>query len=71
MTTVRIKLGEWEPTEPDTKAVKIECWWDRFRRNWVLYPVNAAGDQLEEARYAFNRAEAQDLKKRMEQEYIH
>lgn len=54
----------------DTKCARIECWYDPHYRHWVLYPVNEAGDQLEEARYGFGKKEAMEMKHDMEQELI-
>lgn len=69
MTTVRIKLGEgWEIQE--RKCVRIDCWYDRHCRHWVLYPVDAEGNQLDEAKYGFGKSEAMQMKKSMEEELI-
>lgn len=55
--------------EKEDKAVAIEMWYDRSRRNWVLYPVNEEGYQMAEAVYGFGKAEAKALKKDLEEEY--
>lgn len=71
--TVKIKLdGMWEELESvyDRTVARIECWYDSHYRHWVLYPVNADGDQLEEARYGFGKKEAIEMKRDMEQELI-
>lgn len=67
--TIRIKCNGVDITDyhTDHTPVRVECWWDRFHRNWVIYPVDAEGNQLEEARYGFNRAEAQQIKKDIEE----
>lgn len=65
---VRLVLGSMEFHE-NAEAVKIEMWYDRSRRNWVLYPVDAEGNQLEEARYGFGKTEALKIKRDMEEEY--
>ena len=44
-------------------------WFDRSRREWVLYPVDADGNQLAEAVYDFRKAEALETKKILEAEY--
>lgn len=68
MTTIRIKIGTIEPVERECTAV--ECWYDPHYRHWVLYPVDAEGNQLDEARYGFGKKEAMQIKKDMEQELI-
>lgn len=65
--TEKIVLGSMEFHE-EPKAVAIECWYDRSRRNWVIYPVDAEGNQLEEARYGFGKVEAMKIKQDMENE---
>lgn len=67
--TVRIRLdGVWEEFESvyDRKIARVECWYDPHFRHWVIYPVNADGDQLEEARYGFGKKEALEIKKDVE-----
>ena len=63
-----IKLGEWDGPDDDSKAVAVEMWYDRHYRHWVIYPVDAEGNQLHEARYGFGKAEALRIKKDIEQE---
>ena len=36
----------------DTKPAKIDSWYDRRSRVWVVQTLNAAGDQLGDASYA-------------------
>lgn len=57
-----------EESEEKT-AVKIEMWYDRSRREWVIYPVDEDGNQLAEARYGYGKAEAKEIKKDLEAEY--
>ncbi len=54
----------------EAQTVKIEMWYDRSRRNWVLYPVDKDGNQITEAIYGFGKKEALKLKKELEAEYI-
>lgn len=49
---------------------KIECWYDRHYRHWVIYPVDAEGNQLEEATYGFGKKEAMEIKAEMEERLI-
>lgn len=70
MTNVKIKIGSWDSTPVERECTAISCWYDRHRRNWVLYPVDAEGNQLEEAKYGFGKAEAMQIKKDMESELI-
>ena len=68
--TNTIKLTLWvneEPEEPE--AVAIEMWYDRSRREWVLYPVDADGNQIAEATYEFSKKDAMNSKKQLEAEY--
>lgn len=57
------------PTETDHTPVAIDKWYDRHRREWVLYPIDAEGNQVSEAVYAFSKAEATTLKAELEIEY--
>ena len=58
---IRIRIPGWDgPTE--RKAVGVAMWYDRHRREWVLYPVDEEGNQLAEARYGFSKAEAMSIK---------
>lgn len=73
MDCIRIKVknpdGTWSDVEPtffeDRKAVDVECWYDRHYRHWVIYPVDAEGNQLEEASYGFGKKEAMEIKSDM------
>ena len=51
------------------KAVEIEKWYDRHRREWVLYPIDENGYQLAGASYAFSKEESLRIKKELEAEY--
>ena len=53
----------------DAPAVEVRSWYDRHYRHWVLYPIDAEGNQLEEARYAFSKAEMKEVKADIEAEY--
>ena len=69
MGIIRIKLGNCEgPVERECTG--IECWYDRHFRHWVLYPIDAEGNQLDEARYGFGKAEATQMRRDMEAELI-
>lgn len=70
MASVRIKVDSWDFAPVERECTAVECWYDRHRRNWVLYPVDAEGNQLDEARYGFGKAEAMQMKKDMESELI-
>lgn len=59
----------WAEDREEPKAVKIVMWYDRSRREWVLYPVDADGNQIAEATYAFGKVDAVDTKKHLEAEY--
>lgn len=66
---IRINGKEYTPRDEEPKAVAIEMWYDRHRRNWVLYPIDAEGNQLAEATYGFGKAEALSIKRELEAEY--
>lgn len=68
--TIKIDGVEFIPTGEEPQAVEISMWYDRHRRNWVLYPVDDQGNQICEARYGFGRKEAERIKAEMEQEYL-
>ena len=61
---------EYIPTGEQPKATSIEMWYDRHRREWVLYPVDAEGTQIAEATYGFGKAEALRIKAELEEEWI-
>ena len=67
MITIRIKGAEIENCEDHT-PVGVEMWYDRHVRSWCLYPVDALGTQLAQARYAFRKDTALILKKDIEEE---
>ena len=70
--TIRIFIEgqEYVPfQEEDAPAVEVMSWYDRHYRHWVLYPIDAEGNQLAEARYAFSKAEMQEVKADIEAEY--
>lgn len=64
------KIIGYDGIEPERKPHHIEMWYDRHRREYVLYPVDEEGNQLVEARYAFSKQEAKELKKDLETEYL-
>lgn len=51
-----MKLVGPAPDELDTKAVKIVRWYDPSMRLWIVYPQNAAGDQIGEAQFPYGSA---------------
>lgn len=53
----------------DLNIAKIDMWYDRSRKNWVIYPVDTEGNQLTEAVYGFSKSEAKEIKKDLELEY--
>ena len=67
--TIKIVGFDVEELE-EKKAVAVDMWYDRHRREWVLYPVDSEGNQLVEARYGFSKAEAIEIKNDLEQEYL-
>ena len=67
METIRIKLnGEDSYVMQERECTSISCWYDPHYRHWVLYPVDAEGNQLCEATYAFGKADAKASKQAME-----
>lgn len=70
---MRIRLfvdgAEVTPNYEEKQAVEIDKWYDRHRREWVLYPIDNEGNQLAEARYGFSKAEAEEIKRNLEAEY--
>ena len=65
----RIVLGTGMYYE-DRAVDHIEMWYDRSRRNWVLYPVDAEGNQLAEASYGFGKKDALQTKAMLEEEWL-
>ena len=66
---ISIKGFDIEDTKERT-AVAIEKWYDRHQRLWVLYPVDAEGNQLEQATYCYGKSEANAIQKELEDKYI-
>lgn len=64
-----IKIIGWDAEPKERKVEAIEMWYDRHRREWVLYPVDGEGNQMAEATYGFSKAEAKAIKKDLEKEY--
>ena len=64
--TIRIIGLDEQPV--DRTPVGVEMWYDRHCRNWVLYPVDAEGNQLKEARYGFGKEDALRIKAELEEE---
>ena len=62
-------LTLWAEDREEPKAAAIEMWYDRSRREWVLYPVDADGNQIAEATYEFSKKDALNSKKQLEAEY--
>lgn len=59
-----ITIVGYEPQDyEEATAVAVEMWYDRHFRHWVIYPVDAEGNQLEEARYGFGRKEAEQIRR--------
>lgn len=71
MEAIRIMVDgiEWNGESLEGTAQEIEMWWDRSRREWVLYPIDEHGYQLAGASYARNKAEATRMKKDLAEEY--
>ena len=63
------KIIGFDYEECEKKPVAISMWYDRHRREWVLYPVDEEGNQLAEATYEFSKANAERSKKGLEDEY--
>lgn len=61
---------EYIPTAEEATATAVTMWYDRHRREWVIYPVDAEGNQLAEAVYGFSKQEACLIKKDLEAEWL-
>ena len=73
MESIRIKIrstGCIIPEIEERECTAVECWYDPHYRHWVLYPVDAEGNQLDEASYGFGKKEAIQMRKDMETELI-
>ena len=58
-----------EDLEPKTqKATEVEMWYDRSRREWVIYTVDENGYQISEAVYGFTKKEAVEIRKAIKEE---
>lgn len=70
MKRIRILVNgkEYEPRTEEKVPVAVECWYDRHRREWVIYPIDDEGNQLEEARYGFGKKEALEIKADLERQ---
>ena len=67
METIKIRCINETPEEDHT-PVDVAMWYDRRLRSWTLYPVDALGTQLAQARYAPRKDLALILKKDIEKE---
>lgn len=67
MATIKIKLEGYGFHEADHTPVGADMFYDPHYRHWVIYPVDAAGNQLAEARYGFGKAEAKAIKAEIEE----
>lgn len=65
MEIIRIRTAEPETVEDHTPT-GVEMWYDPHYRHWVIYPIDAEGNQLTEASYGFGKKEAQEIKKTIE-----
>lgn len=65
--TIRINLKRDDDYERNNNAAKIEMWYDRHRKEWVLYPVDKDGNQMSEASYGFGKKDAIETKKHLEE----
>ena len=68
MECIKIRIIEGEMPEEDHTPVGVEMWYDRHLRLWCLYPVDALGTQLAQARYATRKDWALIIKKDIEDE---
>ena len=59
---VVITLGSVIEEPDERKPVAVEYWYDRHFWHWVIYPVDAEGNQMCEARYGFSKKEALEIK---------
>ena len=57
---IKINGIEREPQE-DPTAVDVDRWYDRHRKEWVIYPVDKNGYQIGNAQYGFSKAEAIEI----------
>lgn len=64
---IKINGREYEPQEERT-AVDVDRWYDRHRREWVIYPVDKNGYQIGNAQYGFSKAEAIEIEKDIRRE---
>lgn len=67
MESIKIKVTGYEMHEEDHTPVKADMFYDPHYRHWVIYPVDAAGNQLAEARYGFGKKEALSIKAEIEE----
>lgn len=69
METIKIKIASTGCNLPDVierECTAIACWYDPHIRLWTLYPVDAEGNQLDSATYAYGKADAKATKQAME-----
>lgn len=58
-----------EYIEFDEKVVKIDAWYDKHTRLWVIQKLNKEGYQIGDALYIYGKASAMIEKKNLEEEY--
>lgn len=65
-----VELEYTPDVETETKVDHIEMWYDRHRREWVIYPVDENGYQAGDYRYGFSKVEAKQIKADLEAELM-
>lgn len=65
----KVKGFDPEADKFDESVVKIDVWYDRHTRNWVVMKMNKNGDQIGGADFPYTKKEALELKDEYEKEY--
>ena len=64
-----IRVNGFDINQIDKTIVKIDCWYDRHQRIWVIQRKNSEGDQIDNAIYAFNKKDAKEITADLIKEY--
>lgn len=55
---MKIKIIGYEPSNEDLKPSKIDMWYDRSQRSWIVQLKDQEDNQIGEAAYVHSKTEA-------------
>lgn len=64
-----MKLVGIDYDNSEQRPVKVERWYDRRSRNWIVQLLDEDGNQIGDAYYCYTKKEASDEEKRLKEKY--